>query len=84
MKANLPSISKKCRKHTKTLLFSFFLFFFHLLQMTQSVLDIGVCHFPRNKRKEKQKRKKEKPLLQCRATVNETRNISLFPEDNGV
>lgn len=54
--------------------------------MTQSVLDIGVCHFPRNKRKEKRKRKKEKekPLLQCRATVNETRNISLFPEDDGV
>lgn len=56
MKANLPSISKKCRKHTKTLLFSFF---FHLLQMTQSVLNIGVCHFPRNKRKENQKRIKK-------------------------
>lgn len=41
-------------------------FFFHILQMTQSLLNIGVCHF------------QKKPLLQCRATVNETTNISLF------
>lgn len=63
----IPKSAESIQRHF------FFLFVFVViflnLQMTQSVLNTeggeGVCHF------------QNKPLLQCRATVNETTNISL-------
>lgn len=62
----------------------FFLFFFSSSSNDAVCFEHWGVPLSEKQKKRKPKKDKEKPLLQCRATVNETRNISLFPEDDGV